>query len=120
MEKLEKCELCPHRCGINRKKGQIGWCKSKDTVKIAKISVHDYEEPCISGNNGSGTIFFSNCTMKCVFCQNYEISQEGKGKPEGMSRTVPRGRRVSLSHILFRMFPKRLKVAMWLKEVETA
>ncbi len=80
MIELENCELCPHRCRINRNKGQIGWCKSKDTVKIAKVSVHDYEEPCISGKKGSGTIFFSNCTMKCVFCQNYEISQEGKGK----------------------------------------
>ena len=80
MLELEKCEVCPHKCKINRNIGQIGRCKSKDTIKIAKVSIHEYEEPCISGENGSGTIFFSNCTMNCVFCQNYEISQEGKGK----------------------------------------
>ena len=80
MIELEKCEICPHKCKINRNAGQIGRCKSKDTVKIAKASVHNFEEPCISGTKGSGTVFFSNCTMNCVFCQNYEISQEGKGK----------------------------------------
>ena len=80
MKELEKCEICPHKCKVNRNIGQIGRCKSKETVKIAKVSIHDFEEPCISGSKGSGTIFFSNCTMNCVFCQNYEISQEGKGK----------------------------------------
>ena len=77
---IQKCEVCPHKCGIDRTKGQVGRCKSKDTVKIAKTSVHNFEEPCISGKRGSGTVFFSNCNMNCVFCQNYEISQEGKGK----------------------------------------
>lgn len=77
---LEKCTICPHNCGINRLNGQIGRCKSKDTVKIALYSIHDFEEPCISGKRGSGTVFFSNCNMNCVFCQNYEISQQGKGK----------------------------------------
>lgn len=57
-----------------------GICKSSDKVKIALYSTHNFEEPCISGTRGSGTIFFSNCTMKCIFCQNYEISQQGKGK----------------------------------------
>ena len=80
IEQLEKCEICPHRCGINRNNNQIGRCKSKDTVKIALYSTHDFEEPCISGKRGSGTVFFSNCNMNCVFCQNYEISQLGKGK----------------------------------------
>lgn len=77
---LEKCAICPHNCGINRLNNQIGRCKSKDTVKVALYSTHNFEEPCISGKKGSGTVFFSNCNMNCVFCQNYEISQLGKGK----------------------------------------
>ena len=77
---LEKCEICPHRCKINRIDGKIGRCKSTDKIKIALVSVHNYEEPCISGENGSGTVFFSNCNLNCVFCQNYEISQQGLGK----------------------------------------
>ena len=77
---LEKCAICPHNCGINRLNNQIGRCKSKDTVKVALYSTHNFEEPCISGKKGSCTVFFSNCNMNCVFCQNYEISQQGKGK----------------------------------------
>ncbi len=79
LEILEQCTICPHNCKINRKNGQVGRCKSKDTVKIALYSTHNFEEPCISGKKGSGTVFFSNCNLNCVFCQNYEISQEGKG-----------------------------------------
>ena len=77
---LEKCTICPHNCGINRYNGQVGRCKAKDTVKIALYSTHNFEEPCISGKKGSGTVFFSNCNLNCIFCQNYEISQQGKGK----------------------------------------
>lgn len=80
IEILEKCTICPHNCEINRANGQIGRCKSKNTVKIALYSTHNFEEPCISGEKGSGTVFFSNCNLNCVFCQNYEISQQGKGK----------------------------------------
>jgi len=80
LEILEKCIICPHNCRINRVNGEIGRCKSKDTVKIALYSTHNFEEPCISGKKGSGTVFFSNCNLNCVFCQNYEISQQGKGK----------------------------------------
>ena len=76
---IEKCTICPHKCGIDRTK-QLGRCKSTDKVKIGLFSTHNYEEPCISGENGSGTIFFSNCNMNCIYCQNYEISQCGKGK----------------------------------------
>ena len=76
---LEKCTICPHKCGIDRTK-QVGRCKSTDKVKIALYSTHNFEEPCISGEKGSGTIFFSNCNMNCIYCQNYEISQQGKGK----------------------------------------
>ena len=77
---LTKCEICPHRCGVNQTKGEIGRCKSTDKIKIGLYSIHHFEEPCISGKHGSGTVFFSNCNLNCVYCQNYEISQEGKGK----------------------------------------
>lgn len=80
LEELEDCTICPHQCGINRKKGQLGRCQAKDTVKIALYSVHFFEEPCISDEKGSGTIFFSHCNLNCLYCQNYEISQLGKGK----------------------------------------
>ena len=77
---LKRCEICPHKCKVDRTKNQIGRCKSKNTVKVAKASIHMYEEPCISKGSGSGTVFFSNCNLNCVFCQNYEISQLGVGK----------------------------------------
>ncbi len=80
LEKLEKCNLCPHECNSNRSKGKMGRCKATDKVKIALYSTHDFEEPCISGEKGSGTVFFSNCNLNCIYCQNYEISQLGKGK----------------------------------------
>lgn len=80
MEELRECKICPHNCKVNRLDGQIGRCKANNKVKIALVSLHNYEEPCISGQNGSGTIFFSNCNLSCVFCQNYEISQDGNGK----------------------------------------
>lgn len=79
MNILEECKICPHECRVNRLNGNIGRCKSTDKIKIALVSLHQYEEPCISGKNGSGTIFFSNCNLSCKYCQNYEISQEGKG-----------------------------------------
>lgn len=79
MKELNSCTICPHNCKINRNNGQIGRCRSGDKVKIALASVHNYEEPCISDKNGSGTIFFSNCNLSCIYCQNYKISQLGKG-----------------------------------------
>lgn len=80
LEDLERCEICPHKCNINRSEGKIGRCKATDKVKIALYSIHNFEEPCISGEKGSGTVFFSNCNLNCIYCQNYEISQLGKGK----------------------------------------
>ena len=77
---LEKCNICPHECNCNRNKGRIGRCKATDKVRIALYSTHNFEEPCISGKNGSGTVFFSNCNLNCIYCQNYEISQLGQGK----------------------------------------
>lgn len=73
------CNLCVRKCNVNRDL-TFGFCKSSNVIKIAKVMLYEYEEPCISGENGSGAIFFSNCNMKCVFCQNYEISILGKGK----------------------------------------
>ena len=66
LKELEQCTICPHKCKINRNENQIGRCKAKDTVKIALYSTHDFEEPCISGEKGSGTVFFSNCNLNCV------------------------------------------------------
>ena len=80
MEELKSCNICPHKCGVNRLNGIKGRCKCDNKIKIALASVHNYEEPCISGKNGSGTVFFSNCNLNCRYCQNYEISQLGKGK----------------------------------------
>lgn len=83
---LEKCELCPRRCGINRLNGEIGFCKSGKDVKLARADLHFWEEPCISGSNGSGTVFFSNCNLNCVFCQNHCISQDNLGKEVSIER----------------------------------
>ena len=87
---LEKCEICPRKCKVNRLNKESGFCKASDKIKIALVSSHDFEEPCISGNTkntkSSGTVFFSNCNLKCVFCQNHEISQNGKGKEVSLQR----------------------------------
>lgn len=80
MNQLKKCELCPFKCGADRINGQIGRCGATDKIKIALASIHEFEEPCISGINGSGTIFFSNCNLGCIFCQNYEISSQRLGE----------------------------------------
>ena len=74
------CNLCPRKCGANRKDGEIGFCGATDKVKIARSSLHFWEEPCISGDVGSGTVFFSHCTLKCVYCQNYNISTKNQGR----------------------------------------
>lgn len=77
---LESCCICPHRCKINRLKGQKGFCRTGLKPKVCSFMPHFGEEPPISGKRGSGTIFFSNCNMHCVYCQNYEFSQLGKGR----------------------------------------
>ena len=79
-EELIECNICPNNCKVNRIENKTGLCKANDKVKVALASLHYFEEPCISGDKGSGTVFFSNCNMKCKFCQNYKISAEGKGK----------------------------------------
>lgn len=73
------CNLCPNNCNVNRENG-VGFCGVNDKIKIAKYYLHPFEEPCISHKNGSGTIFFCGCSLKCVFCQNYELSRNLRGK----------------------------------------
>ena len=80
MHNLRKCNVCPHKCLVDRENNKQGFCNAGSKIKIALADVFHYEEPCISGENGSGTIFFSNCNLRCVYCQNYEISSGGKGK----------------------------------------
>jgi len=77
--RLVSCDLCPHDCGVNRLRGETGICQSGLKPKIASANLHKGEEPPISGNRGSGTIFFSGCSLKCKFCQNFPISQMGSG-----------------------------------------
>lgn len=79
------CNICPRKCNIDRNK-QVGFCGMSDKIKIARAELHFWEEPCISGTNGSGTIFFSGCPLKCVYCQNNEISSGGFGKEISVSR----------------------------------
>ncbi len=78
-KELEKCELCPRNCRINRYE-TTGFCNLRDKIKLSYYSLHMWEEPIISGENGSGTIFFSNCNLRCLFCQNKKISIDNYGK----------------------------------------
>ena len=80
MLSYEHCTLCPRRCGVNRTKGERGFCGMPDTLYAARASAHYWEEPVISGSFGSGAIFFSGCTLRCAFCQNYTISDEHFGR----------------------------------------
>lgn len=80
MNKYENCLLCPRKCGINRSTGQTGVCGVSSEIKVARAALHYWEEPCISGKRGSGAVFFSGCSLHCVFCQNREISDGKEGK----------------------------------------
>lgn len=80
MNKYENCLLCPRKCGINRGIGQTGVCGVSSEIKVARAALHYWEEPCISGKRGSGAVFFSGCSLHCVFCQNREISDGKEGK----------------------------------------
>ena len=77
---LASCALCPRRCGVDRTAGQVGVCGVTDTLRVARIAPHMWEEPPISGSRGSGTVFFTGCSLRCIFCQNRTISREGMGK----------------------------------------
>lgn len=85
-ERLQQCELCPRCCKINRLEGKKGYCKESASLQLARAALHMWEEPCISGERGSGTVFFSGCAMGCVFCQNKEIASGTVGKEITVAR----------------------------------
>lgn len=85
---LEKCEVCPRRCKVNRLKGEKGFCRVSHGIVVAYYGKHFGEEPPITGDRGSGNIFFSSCNMRCVYCQNYQISHEVRGKIVGVEELV--------------------------------
>ena len=78
---LSSCHLCPRDCGVNRLSGAVGFCGAGALARVALVSLHKWEEPCLVGSDGrgAGTVFFSHCNLRCCFCQNHEISHEGKG-----------------------------------------
>ena len=84
--KYKSCTLCARKCGVDRSVGNFGFCKMTDSVKIARAARHMWEEPPLSGTRGSGTIFFSGCSLSCVFCQNRSISHEGFGRAVSIER----------------------------------
>ena len=84
-DQLEKCECCPRGCGVNRLEGETGFCGVGSAIQISHAGLHFGEEPPISGTRGSGAIFFCGCNLRCMFCQNYQISQEFD---QGRSRTL--------------------------------
>lgn len=86
MNPLEQCNLCPRSCGSNRAAGQTGYCGMSAEVKVARASLHMWEEPCISGTNGSGTVFFTGCPLKCVYCQNRTIAIGSTGERISIER----------------------------------
>jgi len=87
-EILNKCNICPRECNVNRNNNELGFCKCNNEIKIANYSLHMWEEPCISGDVGSGTVFFSYCNLQCIYCQNYEISTLHKGKVVSINELV--------------------------------
>jgi putative pyruvate formate lyase activating enzyme len=82
------CELCPRTCRVDRASGQEGVCRQSDELRIAAIEAHLGEEPPISGQNGSGTVFFAGCSLHCRYCQNYQISKKGLGRLRGVDEVV--------------------------------
>lgn len=83
---LNSCTLCPRNCKVNRNNNELGYCGMTNQLMVARASLHYWEEPIISGEKGSGTVFFSGCNLKCVFCQNYQISNNNFGKPISIHR----------------------------------
>jgi putative pyruvate formate lyase activating enzyme len=81
--RLEACDICPRKCGVNRLKGEMGYCHSGALPIVSSCCAHHGEEPALSGTRGSGTIFFANCNLRCVFCQNYQISQNWQNQKAG-------------------------------------
>ncbi len=86
VDPFSSCELCPRRCRVNRAAGRTGVCGVPSQLRLARVALHYWEEPPISGEKGSGAVFFSGCPLRCVFCQNHEISSEGFGREVSVSR----------------------------------
>ena len=82
---MPPCELCPRRCRVDRI-NKLGFCGASEKLRVALVSLHKWEEPCLVGENGAGTIFFSHCNLKCVYCQNFSISNEGYGAEISIER----------------------------------
>ena len=80
MLSYENCRLCPRQCGVDRTRAERGFCRMPGAIRAARAAAHYWEEPVISGSYGSGAVFFSGCTLRCRFCQNYEISANGAGR----------------------------------------
>jgi len=80
--RLAACDICPRECGVNRREGELGFCRSAYRPVVAAVCAHHGEEPVISGERGSGTVFLGNCNLRCLYCQNYQISQVGTGQPD--------------------------------------
>lgn len=83
---ISPCNLCPRECKAYRASGQTGYCREDDRIFVARAALHMWEEPCISGESGSGTVFFSGCNLRCIYCQNHEIASGGKGKRVSVGR----------------------------------
>ena len=83
---MESCELCPRNCRVNRIEKQTGVCGETDEIRVSRAALHFWEEPCISGEKGSGTVFFTGCNLRCVFCQNHQISTGNVGKKISVER----------------------------------
>lgn len=77
---MTTCKLCPRACGVDRNSGKIGYCGELSQIRVARTSLHQWEEPCITGAFGSGTVFFSGCSLKCIFCQNHNIADNSVGQ----------------------------------------
>ena len=88
MKQLEKCNLCHRNCGINRSDNQSGYCGMTNEIKIARAALHFWEEPCISGTEGSGAVFFSGCSLRCIYCQNHDIAIGERGIAITIDRLV--------------------------------
>ncbi len=88
---MAECNMCPRQCGVDRSSGKLGFCRAPEGFLVAKTMIHKWEEPCIASENGAGTVFFSGCNLRCVFCQNCEISRGDKGEimtDEGLEKAI--------------------------------
>lgn len=83
---MSGCVLCPRHCMVMRDNGEKGFCRETDHLRVARAALHMWEEPCISGEEGSGTVFFTGCNLRCVYCQNYDLSRSVTGKEITISR----------------------------------